>query len=175
MFGINKELIYFIYSCILKSYSFFSLIASPLEIIIQVSSQEVFALGVHSNDSIANLKTKIKDKKGFPVQIQRISYRGEVLNDDRTVRDYNIQNQSILNLKLQGKLKYPVEITILRAARKRITLAVNAIDSITETKLKIQDMTGVLRHKQILIYAGIELENTRTITDFTINELFLTR
>ena len=96
-----------------------------MEIIIQVSSEEIFALGVHSNDSIANLKNKIKDKKGFPVEKQRISYRGEVLNDDRTVRHYNIQNQSILNLILQGKLKYPVEITILTAARKRIILAVD--------------------------------------------------
>ena len=146
-----------------------------MEIIIQVSSGEIFALGVHSNDSIANLKNKIKDKKGFPVEEQRISYRGEVLNDDRTVRDYNIQNQSVLNLIVQGKLKYPVEITILTAARKRIILAVNAIDSISEAKLKIQDITGVPPHKQILFYAGIELENTHTITDFTINELFLMR
>ena len=96
-----------------------------MKIIIQVSSEEIFALGVHSNDSIANLKNKIKDKKGFAVEKQRISYRGEVLNDDRTVRHYNIQNQSILNLILQGKLKYPVEITILTAARKRIILAVD--------------------------------------------------
>ena len=122
-----------------KELKFLFLIASPLEIIIQVSSGEIFALGVHSNDSIANLKNKIKDKKGFPVEKQRISYRGEVLNDDRTVRHYNIQNQSILNLIIQGKLKYHVEITILTAARKRIILAVKAIDSISEAKLKIQD------------------------------------
>ena len=94
-----------------------------MEISIQVSPQEIIALGVHSNDSIADLKNKIKDKKGFPVGKQSIFYRGEVLNDDRTVRDYNIQNRSILNLTLEGKFKYPN------------------------------------------IYAGIELENTRTITD----------
>lgn len=98
--------------------------ASPLEIFIKVSCQETIALEVDSNDFIGNLKNKIKDKKGFPVETQRIFYRGEVLNDDRTVGDYNIQNQSTLNLIRQGKLKYPVEITILTAARRRVTLAV---------------------------------------------------
>ena len=98
--------------------------ASPLEIFIKVSCQETIALEVDSNDFIGNLKNKIKDKKGFPVETQRIFYRGEVLNDDRTVGDYNIQNQSTLKLIRQGKLKYPVEITILTAARGRVTLAV---------------------------------------------------
>lgn len=98
--------------------------ASPLEIFIKVSCQETIALEVDSNDSIGNLKNKIKDRKGFPVETQRIFYRGEVLNDDRTVGDYNIQNQSTLKLIRQGKLKYPVEITILTAALSRVTLAV---------------------------------------------------
>jgi len=95
-----------------------------LEIFIKVSSQETFTLEVDSNDFIRNLKNKIEDKKGFPVETQRISYGGKELNDDRTVRDYNIQNQSILNLIPPGKLKYPVEITIVTAARRRVTLAV---------------------------------------------------
>ena len=33
-------------------------------------------------NNIGNLKNKIKDKKGFPVETQRIFYDGEVLNDD---------------------------------------------------------------------------------------------
>ena len=97
---------------------------SPLKLFVKVSSRETIPLQVYSNDFIGNLKNKIKDKKGFPVETQRIFYRGEVLNDDRTVGDYNIQNQSTLNLIRQGKLKYPVEITILTAARGRVTLAV---------------------------------------------------
>ena len=98
--------------------------ASPLEIFIKVSCQETIALEVDSNDFIGNLKNKIKDKKGFPVETQRIFYDGKALNDDRTVADYEIQNQSTLILIRQGKLKYPVEITILTAARRRVTLAV---------------------------------------------------
>lgn len=98
--------------------------ASPLEIFIKVSAKETFRLEVDSDDSIGNLKNRIEDKIGFPVLTQRISYRGEVLNDDRTVRDYNIKNDATLNLILPGKLKYPVEITILTADRRRVTLAV---------------------------------------------------
>lgn len=97
---------------------------SPLDLFVKVGSQETIALQVYSNDLIGNLKNKIKNKKGFPVETQRIFYDGEVLNDDRTVADCEIQNQSTLILICQGKLKYPVEITILTAASRRVTLAV---------------------------------------------------
>ena len=97
---------------------------SSLDLFIKVGSQETIPLQVYSNDFIGNLKNKIKDKKGFPVEMQRIFYDGKVLNDDRTVADYEIQNRSTLILIRQGKLKYPVEITILTAARRRVTLAV---------------------------------------------------
>ena len=97
---------------------------SPLDLFVKVSSRETIPLQVYSNDFIGNLKNKIKDKKGFPVETQRIFYDGKALNDDRTVADYEIQNQSTLILIRQGKLKYPVEITILTAARRRVTLAV---------------------------------------------------
>ena len=149
---------------------------SPLKIFVQVMSQEIITLEVDSSDTIANLKEKIKDKKGFPGEQQRLFFQTKKLKDDRTVSDYNIQNKSTLNLLLQvpAEQMYRLEVTILMEGRKRVTLALNAIDSILELKRKIKDVTGVPRHKQSLSCAGIELENERTISAYNIrNKSFI--
>ena len=134
-------------------------------------------LAVDPNDSIANLKSMIKVKKGFPVDEQRIVYNGRNLEDDRTVSEYNIQDKSTLNLVLRvprrhkGHNRMGVSVTILTEARVPVatdTLTVRPTDSILEVKLKIRDLTGVPPHKQILNFADRELENTRTISDYNI-------
>ena len=142
----------------------------PLEIFVQVTSQEIITLEVDSSDTIGNLKEKIKDKKGFSAEEQHLFFQRKKLKDNRTVCDYNIQNKSTLNLLLQvpAEQMYRLDVTILTEDRRQVTLAVNASDSISELKRKIQDMTGVLRHKQSLSFAGIELENACTISAYDI-------
>ena len=56
-------------------------------------------------------------KTAFPVDEQRIVFNGKNLEDDRTVRDYNIQHESILNLVLRVPGRYNrMEVTILTEA-----------------------------------------------------------
>lgn len=138
----------------------------PLEIFVQVMHQEIITLEVDSSDTIGNLKEKIKDKKGFPVEEQLLFFQSKTqMEDDRTVSDYNIQNKSTVKLSLQI---YRLEVTILTEGRRPVTLEVNATDSILELKREIQDMTGVPLKQQCLSFAGIELENERTIFAYNI-------
>lgn len=138
----------------------------PLEIFVQVRSREIVTLEVDSSDTIGNLKEKIKDKKGFPAEEQRLFFQGKTeLKDDRTVSDYNIQNKSIVNLLLQIDR---LEVTILREGTRLVTVEVNATDSILELKREIQGKTGVPLKKQSLSFAGMELENERTIFAYNI-------
>lgn len=145
-----------------------------LEIFVKVMCQEIFiTLAVDPNDSIANLKSIIKVKKGFPVDEQRIVYNGRKLEDDRTVSDYNIQNKSTLNLVLpvpgRPNGDNRMEVTILTKDRGPLaTLAVRPTDLILELKLKIRGITGVPYNKQILNFADRELENRRFISDYSI-------
>ena len=126
------------------------------------------ALAVDPNDSIANLKSMIKVKKGFPVDEQRIVYNGRNLEDDQTVSDYNIQDKSTLNLVLPVRNNC-MEVTILKETMGPVpTLAVRPNDSILDVKRKIQGMSGVPFHKQILIFAGEELQNILTISNYNI-------
>ena len=145
---------------------------SPLRhLFVKVMCQETYiTLAVDPNYSIANLKSKIMVKTGFPVDEQRIVFNGKNLEDDRTVRDYNIQHESILNLVLRVPGRYNrMEVTILTEAMGPVaTLAVRPTDSIWELKLKIRDLTDCPPDKQILIFGGKELENKHTISDYNI-------
>ena len=58
-------------------------------------------LDLEENDTIENLKLKVQDKEGIPPDQQRIIYGGQQLEDNRTIKDYDIWNDSVLNLVLR--------------------------------------------------------------------------
>jgi hypothetical protein len=47
-------------------------------------------LGVEGSDSIQQVKQKIQDKEGIPQQRQVLDYAGQILEDGKTLADYNI-------------------------------------------------------------------------------------
>jgi len=49
-------------------------------------------------DTIAKVKTKIYDDKDIPVDQQQLFFCGELLHDDRTLSDCNIQMDSTIDL-----------------------------------------------------------------------------
>ena len=75
-----------------------------MKIIIETLTQKTFELEVEPNDTIENVKEKIQDKEGIPPdqQILRLGYK--VLEDEKTIEDYNIKKGDtlILQLKIRG-------------------------------------------------------------------------
>ena len=140
-----------------------------MQIFVKTFTGKTITLEVEPSDSIEGVKAKIEGKEGIPSEVQGLIFVGKQLEDELTLSDYNIQTEDTLNLTLQPH--YSIMLIFVKTLKgKTIILEVEPSESIEGVKAKIQDKEGVSPGRQRLIFAGKQLEDEHTLSDYNIQE-----
>ncbi|CAG8661847.1 5324_t:CDS:2, partial [Dentiscutata heterogama] len=120
-----------------------------VQIYVKMHTDKIIQIKCKESDTIEYIKQKIQLKESVPSRHQRIFFDNRQLKNRKTLFDYNISRNNILNLEL---CTFGGQIFVKTLTGKTITLECKGNDTIDIIKQKIQDKENILKDLQSLIF-----------------------
>lgn len=127
-------------------------------------SGKTITINIDRVDTIAELKQKIEAQVGISAHLLRLTDGCGKLEDSRKLSDYRIRPLLTIGLYLKGKM----QVFVKSLTGKTITIEDKPLETVYAFKEKIQDQTQIPPTIQKLIFAGKQLEDGRTLSDYNI-------
>ena len=152
---------------------------SSAKIYVETLTGKTFMLKVRSDESIESIKAKIQDREGILPQQQQLFHNEMQLDENKTVAQNKIQENTTLQLRLllhdslssqEESIVGSTSIFVRTLTGTSVELQVNKNATIEEVKAMIDEREGIPKEKQCLVFSGKQLEDSKTLTDYGIIE-----
>ncbi|CAD8186805.1 unnamed protein product [Paramecium pentaurelia] len=139
-----------------------------MQLLISTITGKTITLPFEQSDNIRLVKLKIQEQEGIPFNQQRIIFQESELDDNKTLSQIGITNNTILQLLL--RLKGGGQVFIKTLAGKTITVSAEYNQTIKELKKTIYERCGIPPQQQRLIFGGKILDDQKKVEDYNIQK-----
>lgn len=141
-----------------------------MQIFVKTLNGPVHSVVCQEDDTILTVKQSLESKyeDGMPPSQQRLLYAGKQLDDTRTLKDYNIFHNSTIHIVL--RLRGGMQIFVKTLNGPVHSVVCQEDDTIMTVKQALESKyeDGMPPSQQRLLYAGKQLDDTRTLKDYNI-------
>lgn len=144
--------------------------AQPLTILVRTLLGKTIALHINSGDSVRSVKRQIQEKEGYPPDQINLVFGGREMDDDATLTQYSVQQDSTLLVSF--RTKNPLQLTVIAQSTGE---SIN-IDSLFPTDT-LQGLFGLLQQKlqsppdaHQLVFNGKLLSGQRSLGDYGLQD-----
>ena len=132
--------------------------------------EKIIKLIVEPYNSIENIKRRIMDIEGFPIDAQKLMFNNKELEDAKNISEYEIGNGSYIDLIiLENKIKNIIKVYI-KLNGKKTDFDFEQGEYLENVKLKILDKIGIPVNQQNLIFKGKILKENKPLFKYNIRD-----
>jgi hypothetical protein len=138
------------------------------DIIILIKNPSGFhlTLAVEETDLVESVKSRIQNCEYIPCEQQRLSFHGQELEDGYALRDYSIQDRSVIDLSLSTD--NTITIIIQLPTGSLISVPVPENGRVNHIKGHLEVTKGFIRDEQTLSFKGRTLKDDDRLQECSI-------